>query len=218
MSNALLSVGVPPRAKVPLLTQMSLEMLPAVTGILRTGTCYATMNVAVWSSSRVEAALSKLSSPVAVVTIACPGLQPPVVTVNFQKEWLRAPFVGADDLCGRLDTLRSGLRADDLAWIIFTSGITGKPKGVMIYHRAIYAVTIPDHGDDLKAAAERGIRCLLAFSIAFDGCAAIVWTTLTKGGTFAMASPYNFADVAASCDLLHLTPSMLPTLKPPGPY
>lgn len=92
-----------------------------------------------------------LSSPVAMVTIACPGLQLPVVTVNFQKEWLRAPFVGADDLCGRLDALRSGLRADDLAWIIFTSGTTGKPKGVTIYHRAIYAVTILDHGEVMIA-------------------------------------------------------------------
>ncbi|KAJ4336823.1 hypothetical protein N0V95_008503 [Ascochyta clinopodiicola] len=218
MSEALLSAGVPPRARVPLLTQMSLEMLPAVIGILRIGACYAPMDVAVWGSSRVEAALSQLLSPVAVVTTTCPGIQLPVVTVNSQKEWLHSPILSDGDLCRRLDALRSDLRADDLAWIIFTSGTTGKPKGVMIYHSAIYAVTILDHGADLEAAVARGIRCLLAFSVAFDGCAAVVWTTLTKGGTLAMASPSNFPDVAASCDLLHLTPSMLAILDPSGPY
>lgn len=62
------------------------------------------------------------------------------------------------------------MQADDLAWIIFTSGTTGKPKGVMVYHRGIYAVCTVQHSQELEDAAQRGDRCLLAFSIAFDGC------------------------------------------------
>ncbi|KAL4931036.1 non-ribosomal peptide synthetase [Aspergillus undulatus] len=88
----------------------------------------------------------------------------------------------------------------------------------MIYHSAIHALTRLNVGEDIEAAAQRGIRCLLAFSIAFDGCAGAVWTTLTKGGTLAMASPVSFPEVAATCDLLHLTPSMLAILDPAGPY
>ncbi|KAI9713357.1 MAG: NRPS [Chrysothrix sp. TS-e1954] len=218
VSQALLLTGVQPCAKVPLLTQMSLEMLPAVIGILRIGACYAPLDVAVWSIARVEAALLELSAPVALATAACPGLQLPVVTLNFQKHWLKSPHLDTHALSYRLDVLRSRLRDDDLAWIIFTSGTTGKPKGVMVYHRAIHAITVLNHSDDLEAAAERGIRCLLAFSVAFDGCAGVVWTTLTKGGTLAMASPTNFPLVATSCDLLHLTPSMLAILDPAGPY
>ncbi|KAJ5496623.1 nonribosomal peptide synthase [Penicillium fimorum] len=218
VSQALLSAGVRPRAKVPLLTEMSLEMLPAVIGILRVGACYVPMDVVAWGRSRIEAALSELASPVAIATSQCPGLQLPVITVNFQKEWLHSPLVKADDLYTQLDALRSGLRTDDLAWIIFTSGTTGKPKGVMVYHRAIYAVSVVKHSDDLEATGENGGRCLLAFSIAFDGCAAVVWTTLTKGGTLVMASSSNFPEVAASCDLLNLTPSMLAILDPSGPY
>ncbi|KAL6365731.1 hypothetical protein LRP88_01732 [Fusarium phalaenopsidis] len=218
MSKALLAANVQPLAKVPVLTQMSLEMLPAVIGILRVRACYAPMDVAMWSTSRVEAALSQVASPMAVVTAACPGLQLPVLTVNFQKEWLHAPLEGADELCQRLDAIREGFRADDLAWTIFTSGSTGVPKGVMIYHRAIHAITVLDHTQDLEDAAAEGIRCLLAFSIAFDGCAAVVWTTLTKGGTLGMASPSNFPEVAATCELLHLTPSMLAIMDPSGPY
>ncbi|KAK2814364.1 NRPS, partial [Arthroderma sp. PD_2] len=218
VSQALLSAGVLPHAKVPLLTQMSLEMLPAVIGILRIGACYVPIDVAVWSRLRVEAALLELSYPVAIVTTTCPGLQLPVVTVNFQKEWLRSPLADANELCERLDVLRSEFRADYLAWVVFTSGTTGKPKGVMVYHTAIYAVAITDYRADLEADMRRGIRCLLAFSIAFDGCAGVVWTTLTKGGTLAMASSSNFPEIAAGCGLLHLTPSMLAILDPSGPY
>lgn len=221
VSRALLAAGVLPRAKVPLLTQMSLEMLPALLGILRVGACYAPMDVAVWSRERVEAALSEISAPVAVVTSLCPGLQKiPVLTVNFQQEWLGTPLLTEDHetLLGRLDLIRKAIRADDLAWIIFTSGTTGKPKGVMVLHRAIYAVSILEHTNDLETAAQNGGRCLLAYSIAFDGCAAVVWTTLTKGATLAMASPSSFPDVAATCDLLSLTPSMLASLDPSGPY
>lgn len=169
VSQALLSAGVQPRDRVPILTQMSLDMLPVVIGILRVGACYAPMDVVAWSLGRIEAALSELSSNIIVVTSPCPGLALPPITVNFQKAWLHSPLVDGQDLCSRLDVLRKGFRVDDLAWIVFTSGTTGKPKGVMILHRGIYAVSVMEHSDDIEAAAEAGGRCLLAYSIAFDG-------------------------------------------------
>ncbi|GFF55780.1 LOW QUALITY PROTEIN: nonribosomal peptide synthetase 5 [Aspergillus udagawae] len=202
VSRALLLAGVQPRARVPLLTQMSLEMLPAVIGILRVGACYAPMDVATWSRVRIEAALSELASSVAVITSPCPGLQLPVITVNFQREWLVSSPSDKDGLRVELEARRSGMRAGDLAWIIFTSGTTGKPKGVMVYHRGIYAVCTVQHSKELEDAAEQGGRCLLAFSIAFDGCAAVVWTTLSKGATLVMASPSDFPEVATTCQSL----------------
>ncbi|KAF7588774.1 hypothetical protein BBP40_005240 [Aspergillus hancockii] len=122
----------------------SLHMLPAVIGILRVGACYAPLDVAAWSSARVEAALAELAAPVALIATECADLtlQGVRVTVGFQKEWLRVP-----------------LQQDAAAAAAGSGGL----------HLAIYAVTGLDPGADIEAAAQRGIRCLLAFSIAFDG-------------------------------------------------
>ncbi|KAF2713299.1 putative nonribosomal peptide synthase [Pleomassaria siparia CBS 279.74] len=219
VSRALLAAGVRPYDKVALLTDMSLEMLPSVLGILRTGAAYVPIDVAAWSRSRIEATLFELSSPFALVTTPVPGLELPVATVNFQKQWLRSPLGKAGELIAQLDALRSEFKDDLLSWIIFTSGTTGKPKGVMVYHRAIHALTIAfNHSDYLEASLGKHIRVMLAFSVAFDACAAVVWGALTKGRAVVMASSSSFPDVATTCEVLNLTPSMLASLDPSGSY
>ncbi|KAH1913003.1 hypothetical protein KXW47_006333 [Aspergillus fumigatus] len=127
VSRALLRAGLLPRARAPLLTQMSLEMLSAVIGILRVGPCYVPMEVAAGSSARIEAALSELASP---------------------RGWFVSSPSDKEGLRVELEARRRGMRAEDLAWIIFTSGTTGKQRD-----------------KELEDAAAQGGRCLLAFSI-----------------------------------------------------
>ncbi|RMZ69743.1 nonribosomal peptide synthetase 5 [Pyrenophora seminiperda CCB06] len=179
------------------------------------------MDVVAWSQSRINTALSSLSSPVALITTPCPGVQLRRITVSFRKEWLYSPLEDTDELYAQLDTRRAELQEDDLIWIFFTSRTTGKPKGVMVYHSAAYAyslVKLMDPKHDFQSDTLDGIRSLLVFSVGFDGCASVIWSTLTQGNTLVMASPTSFPEVAATCDALMLTPSMLATLDPLGPY
>jgi non-ribosomal peptide synthetase component F len=174
VSQALLAAGVKPRSRVPVLTQMSLKMLPAVIGVLRVGACYIPMDAVAWSRGRIESALSDVSSSVGLITSHFPGLEFSSYVdhvVEFRTSWLRSPVTeGLDILCERLDQIRQGFRYDDLAWIVFTSGTTGKPKGVMVYHRGICSVAMVRLNDNLDVVtAEKGLRSLLAYSISFDG-------------------------------------------------
>lgn len=219
VARALLAAGVQPYDKVAVLTDMSLEMVPSILGTLRTGAAYVPVDVPAWSRSRIEATLSELSSPYALVATQVPGLELPERSVHFQKRWLRSPLGSAAALTAELEARRRGFKDDLMSWITFTSGTTGKPKGVMVYHRAIHAlVTAFVHMDYLESALGKEIRVMLAFSVAFDACAAVVWSTLTKGRTVVMASPSSFPEVATTCDVLDMTPSMLASLTPSPAY
>jgi non-ribosomal peptide synthetase component F len=140
--------------------------------------------------------------------------------VNFQKDWLHLPLDDTDELFAVLDTLRRGLRTDHLAYIIHTSGTTGKPKGVMTPHRGAQALlnAFPNNDTRPPGVEERGVQCLLAASVALDGCQLTMWSALVMGRILVMALPSNFHEVAATCDVMGLTPSMLAALDPAGPY
>lgn len=216
VSSALLCAGVQLREHIPLLTAMSLEMLPAMIGVLRVGACLAPMDVAAWNPARIESAISELEPKVAVVTTACLNIRLPTITVNMQESWMREPLEHTDQLYCDLDARRRAFTVDYLAWILFTSGTTGKPKGVMVYHSGVHSYAVLEMMG--IGATVKNLRCLLAFSVGFDGCASVIWTTLTKGRTLVLASSSDFPEVASTCDCVVLTPSMLSMLDPTGPY
>jgi non-ribosomal peptide synthetase component F len=166
VAQALLSRGSRPDAQIPILTQMSLEMLPCIIGILRTGACYVPIDVVAWSKDRIEAAIATVAPSIVVATAPVHGLQLPT-TVQFHPELLRLPFSCEAHFTRRLDMIRHGLSPDSLAYVIFTSGTTGKPKGVMVPHGAIHNLVSLKEGDVIKTTP--GKRVLLTFSIGFDG-------------------------------------------------
>lgn len=83
--------------------------------------------------------------------------------------------------------------ADDLAYVIHTSGSTGQPKGVMVSHGALAASTRarPQH---YRQPVE---RFLLLSPYAFDSSVAGIFWTLTTGGTLVLPEPGLEHDVDA---------------------
>lgn len=72
----------------------------------------------------------------------------------------------------------------------------------------------------MVSKCQNHLSCLGTFSklSILTACAATIWSTITRGGTFVMAEWSNFPDIATACDTLILTPSMLATLDPAGSY
>lgn len=105
----------------------------------------------------------------------------------------------------------------DPAYILFTSGSTGVPKGVVISHRAVCS-SINAHGKAMGFG--RQTRALQFCSYTFDASIAEIFTTLVFGGTVCVPSPWGrFNGLAKEIRSLRanwafLTPSVARLLDP----
>jgi amino acid adenylation domain-containing protein/thioester reductase-like protein len=107
--------------------------------------------------------------------------------------------------------------ADDLAYLIFTSGSIGRPKGVLVTHRGI----VPMLDSQIPVFGLRpGSRSLWLLSPAFDASVSDVGTALLSGATLciedgeALGSVHGLLEVLERRRITHfdLPPSLLPVL------
>ena len=83
----------------------------------------------------------------------------------------------------------TGLQPSDLAYIIFTSGTTGRPKGVPITHAGLTNFVFGDQQACMKV--EPHDRVLQGFSPASDGHVEEIWPTFLAGATLVVATPHE---------------------------
>lgn len=150
---------------------MGLDMLVGVLGILRTGTCYCPIDVIAWNPARILTALRAVGSTLLASTVARVDV---VEQAGDYQLCAVSDFLdGGDDvLTGEMEelfTVRGQMRMEDLIYIIFTSGTTGNPKGVMVSHGSAAHLVCQDFPDAMRVRPSE--RVLLFFSSAFDGCA-----------------------------------------------
>ena len=79
---------------------------------------------------------------------------------------------------------RVRLRAEQLAYVLYTSGSTGQPKGVMLTHGN--AVSLVQWARSSFRAAELQ-RVLAGTSICFDLSVFELWAPLSSGGAVVLA-------------------------------
>ncbi|EFE33111.1 nonribosomal peptide synthase GliP [Trichophyton benhamiae CBS 112371] len=209
-SRQLAVAGVGPGCIVPLISTRSIAMVAAVLAILKLRAAYVPIDADSWGKDRINGVLARISPQIVVSTAGCLGGGHPYPVHYFEEPGIPNLAMG-NDISTPSHYLRSCYSGDDLAYIIFTSGTTGQPKGVMVGLESISRYV--NEGGDLpfNFNTRHGTRVLLICSIAFDG---VVFSTICNGGTLILADPPTLEAAAKTCHVLPLTPSILSSLDP----
>jgi amino acid adenylation domain-containing protein len=210
LARVLLSGGVRAETRVAVHLEPCAQLIVALLGVLRAGGTYVPVDPAL--PRRRARELVRLAGCHLVLTAGEDWEDTPVRTVNVNDEPAVAP---------RLPAPR--VEPDNLAYVIFTSGTTGRPKGVAVPHRAVANYLL---WSAQSYAAQQGDGALVHSSTGFDLTVTSLFAPLVTGRTVHLNPAWRTIDGLANgladrqgLDVLKVTPShltMLERLMPPA--
>lgn len=187
--------GVGPGVLVGICLERSVEMLVCILGVLKAGGAYVPLDPA-YPKERLALMLAEIHMPVLLTTRELQARlsehQASVVCID--AAWLEALAVHP----AAQENSASAVTAAHLAYIIFTSGSSGRPKGVMITHNNIVNSTWAR----LNYYHEPVSNFLLLSSFSFDSSIAGIFWTLCQGGMLALPPPSFQYDIARLARLI----------------
>ena len=178
LAHHLLALGVTTETRVGLCVERSLEMVVALLGILKAGAAYVPLDPE-YPQPRLafmlaDAEVSVLLTQESLLS-RLPESEQPVLCLD--RDW---PEIAKQSRA----TPAIKITPDNLAYLVYTSGSTGQPKGVAITHRAINRLV---HGLPMLALDEDQV-ILQAAPLAFDASTFELWGALLRGGCSVLLS------------------------------
>jgi len=206
MANLLNLKGVRPGSFVGVSMDRSLEMMVGILAILNHGSAYVPIDPKAPGQRKADMAESAGLAAI-VIDGRNPGL--PFLSVPLSLDVRESDNKYLSDACEN-----AGIKPMDPAYVIFTSGTTGKPKGVAVPHLAI--LNRLDWMQERYSLSPGDYVCQKT-PITFDVSVWELFWALMNGSTLVIARPEGHKDPAYITDLiekekittLHFVPSML---------
>lgn len=171
LAHHLRELGVGPEIGVGVYVERSFEMIVGVLGILKAGGAYVPLDPT-YPQERLAFMIEDTQAPVILTHTRLLG----------KLLVYSGRIVNLDDDPGSAyadDNLDGGATAGSLAYVMYTSGSTGAPKGTSIVHRAIVRLVKNTNFASLTAAAETFLQLA---TLSFDASTLEIWGSLLNGG------------------------------------
>ncbi|MGV9856729.1 amino acid adenylation domain-containing protein, partial [Streptomyces sp. NPDC003442] len=191
LAGVLVRRGVGPESVVGVALPRSVELVAVLLGVLKAGGAYLPVDPD-YPAERLEFMLAD-TSPALVVTTGELRAELPAGSCPFLT--LDDPDTVAEIAAARVPGLPA-VPADGLAYVMYTSGSTGVPKGVEVTHRAVVGLA-----GDARYRGGAHARVLLHSAQAFDASTFELWVPLLGGGCVVVAPPGKL-DATALAEVL----------------
>ncbi len=184
VGSFLARAGVAPRARVLLISENRPEWAFAYFGILKAGATVVPVDAASSEAEAVNIARRAEARAVLLSEEAArdlPGLWRALAEAGLQTQvfTLAQAMEGDDTAPDHIAVLPKSVSPDDVASLIFTSGTTGQPKGVMLTHRN-FASLVPKLAGSFDFGVGDGLLSVLPLHHTFEFSAGLL-TPLSRG-------------------------------------
>jgi amino acid adenylation domain-containing protein len=199
-ARRLRKMGVGPEVCVAICMKRSLEMVVGLLGILKAGGAYVPLDLA-YPKDRLSFILQDSGAALLVTQdslvrdvpeLAGTDADPRVICLDIESAF--DPETGTDS-----ETVTAESDARSLAYILYTSGSTGLPKGVQISHSALE--NFLDSMQETPGFCASDVL-LAVTTLCFDIAGLELWLPLITGGTVVIASAEVCRDAKSLAGLL----------------
>lgn len=195
LGQRLSKLGVGPDVTVGICSERSIESLIAILAILKAGGCYVPLD----PDFPLERLQYMLEDSGAIAVLAY-GTKAHATVAKIRGERMVIDLEGVVSATQRgASPPRSGVSADHLAYVMYTSGSTGNPKGVALCHRTLVNLLEWNH-----ATMGSAPRILQFATMSFDASFNEIFSALSTGGSIILIdddSRTNPVELAATiCD------------------
>ncbi|MCO7227490.1 amino acid adenylation domain-containing protein [Pleionea sp. CnH1-48] len=209
LAALLVEHGVTPGMRVGLFVQRSIPMVVGMLAVLKVGACYVPQHVGVAPPAQLAYVMDSAAINV-VLTLAEYAQDIPlqsehkcIIIDDFIREW-----VGHEASHFLSYQPPQNISAEDVCFVLFTSGTTGKPNGVEVSHKNLCNILLTQPG---SLGIEPGTKVAQILNIAFDMAAWEIWGCLANGGTLLIREK-DIQQTAEQADVIVATPSILAKL------
>lgn len=189
IASYLIEEGVKPNDFVVILAERSLDFIVVIISILKTGAVYVPIDAA-YPKDRIEFILNDINPSIVIADDANIKKAEGFKVINLY----RAVKVEKNALMYQTDAT-----GEDLAYVMYTSGTSGKPKGALIPQKAVLRLVKNTNYVNFN----KDSIVLQLGAIAFDASTFEIWGALLCSGTLVVAdsdtvaSTHKFAEFLA---------------------